>query len=40
MADIKTIFDTLSQVQGLMYKHKNPDPYVMFDDAFIKIELK
>ena len=40
MSDTKTIFDTLSQVQGLMYKHKNPDPYVMFDDTFIKIELK
>ena len=39
-ADVKTIFDTLSQVKGLMYKHKNPDPYVTFDDAFIKIELR
>ena len=39
-ADVKVIFDTLSQVQGLMYKHKNVDPYVMFDDAFIKIELR
>lgn len=40
MADVETIFKTLSQVKGLMYKHKNPDPYVTFDDAFIKIELR
>jgi hypothetical protein len=40
LSDVKTIFNTLSQVQGLMYKHKNADPYVMFDDTYIKIELK
>jgi hypothetical protein len=39
-ADVKSIFDTLSQVQGLMYKYKNTDSYVTFDDAFIKIELR
>ena len=40
LADVKTIFDTLSQVQGLLYKHKSADPYVVFDETTIKIELK
>jgi hypothetical protein len=40
LADVKTIFDTLSQVQGLLYKHRTVDPYVVFDEATIKIELK
>jgi hypothetical protein len=40
LADVKTIFDTLSQVQGLLYKHKTADPYVVFDETTIKIELK
>jgi hypothetical protein len=40
LADVKTIFDTLSQVQGLLYKHRTADPYVVFDDSTIKIELK
>ena len=40
LADVKTIFDTLSQVQGLLYKHRTADPYVVFDETNIKIELK
>ena len=40
LADVKTIFDTLSQVQGLLYKHRTADPYVVFDETTIKIELK
>ena len=40
LADVKTIFDTLSQVQGLLYKHRTTDPYVVFDETTIKIELK
>jgi hypothetical protein len=40
LTDVKTIFDTLSQVQGLLYKHKFADPYVVFDETNIKIELK
>jgi hypothetical protein len=40
LADVKTIYDTLSQVQGLLYKHRAADPYVVFDETTIKIELK
>jgi hypothetical protein len=38
-ADVKEIFDTLSSVQGMLYKHRL-DPYVVFDETYIKIELK
>lgn len=37
--DVKTIFDEISIIQSLFYKHKH-DPYVYFDDTYIKIQLK
>lgn len=40
MADSQIAFDTLSDLQTLLYQHKIFDPYVYFDDTCIKIELK
>lgn len=37
--DVKTIFNELSIIQSIFYKHKH-DPYVYFDDTYIKIQLK
>lgn len=37
--DIKEVYDTLSIIQGILYKHR-VDPYVVFDDSYIKIELR
>lgn len=37
--DVKTIYDELSIIQSMFYKHKH-DPYVYFVDSCLKIELK
>ena len=40
MIDSVAVYNTLSELQTLLYQHKINDPYVWFDDTSIKIELK
>lgn len=38
--DVKTISDTLAQVNEVLIRYNVIDPFVTFDDTYIKIELK
>lgn len=37
--DVKSIYDEISVIQSIFYKHKH-DPYVYFEDSYLKIQLK
>ena len=39
-SDVKTINDTLNQVNNILDRYNVIDPYVVFEDTYIKIELK
>lgn len=39
MEGVRSIFDELSVVQSIFYKHRQ-DPYVYFEDTYVKIQLK
>jgi len=39
-SDVKTINDTLNQVNNILDRYNVIDPYVIFEETYIKIELK
>jgi hypothetical protein len=39
-SDVKTINDTLNQVNNILDRYNVIDPYVVFEETYIKIELK